>query len=129
MQMQPRNRIVTNWRTPFFPMGDPIIVPVGPDTAADEIPMDIPLGATTYQWTNANSFSVRFRGTIPGSRFVAVTTKTGRLWLPGTQGIRTTLSPYLASAMSVDGPYAASNPEQKAGRGFVELQYGVGGGL
>lgn len=115
---------------PFYRMGEPFRIPVGPDTADDPFPIDLSVFGTpptAFQYTNNNPFAVRLRGTRAGRDFVPVSSTTGWLWLPGSQGIRTTLVPALLSAMSVDGPYAATSPEQRAGVGFIELQYGTGG--
>ncbi|UYW34469.1 hypothetical protein [Methylorubrum extorquens] len=113
-------------QVPFYRMGEPVIIPVSPDSAGNPFEVRPPPDATCFQYTNNNPFAVRLCGTREGQDFVAVTAHTGWLWMPATQGIRTTLKPILLSAMSVDGPYAATAPEQKAGVGFLELQYGTG---
>lgn len=113
-------------QVPFYRMGEPILIPVSPDSAGTPVEVVLPPGATCFQYTNNNPFSVRLCGTREGLDFIPVTARTGWLWMPGTQVIRTTLRPVLLSAMSVDGPYAATSQEQKAGTGILELQYGTG---
>jgi hypothetical protein len=111
---------------PFFRMGEPLLIPVSPNSAAVPFTVVMPPNSTTFQFTNNNPFAVRLCGTRVDQDFVMVTGATGWLWMPGTQGIRTTLNPKFLSVMSVDGPYAATSPDQKAGTGFIELQYGTG---
>lgn len=113
-------------QVPFYRMGEPFVIPVSPTSAADEFPIAVPEGAMCFQWTNNNPFSVRLRGRRQGGAFTPVTAKTGWLWLPGTQGVRSSLMPISVSAMSVDGPNASVQAAQKAGSGFIELQYGMG---
>lgn len=126
MQLGGAASVPTGPQVPFYRMGEPVIIPVSPDSAGNPVAVRLPPNATCFQYTNNNPFAVRLCGTREGRPFVAVTSSTGWLWMPGTQGIRTTLKPVFVSAMSVDGPYAASTPEQKAGTGFIELQYGAG---
>jgi hypothetical protein len=111
---------------PFYRIGEPVVIPVSPDSADEPFEMVVPDKATSFQFTNRNPFAVRLRGTKVGQPFVQVTPTTGWLWLPGTQGIRSTVRPALVSVMSVDGPYGATSTEQRAGSGFIELQYGMG---
>lgn len=111
---------------PFYRIGEPLVIPVGPNTANDPFEVNLAVGVTAFQYTNNNPFAVRLCGTRPGRAFVPVTATTGWLWMPGTSRIYTSLIPAFVSAMSVDGPYATSSPDQKAGVGFVELQYGTG---
>ncbi len=112
---------------PFYRMGEAFRIPVSPTSGVDWFDITVPPNVTAFQWTNNNPFSVRLKGARAGvSPRVPITATTGWLWLPATQGIRTSLMPVAVSAMSVDGPYAATSPEQAAGVGFVELQYGTG---
>lgn len=117
-------------QTPFFRMGDPVVIPVSPTSANNPFPatgnVPIPPNVTTFRVTNNNPFAVRLRGNRAGMPFLAVTSTTGWLFLPGTVEIYTTVAPIQMSAMSVDGPFAASDPSQKAGTGVLELQYGTG---
>ncbi|WP_238254173.1 hypothetical protein [Methylobacterium bullatum] len=107
-------------------MGEPLIIPVGPDTADQPFKVALPANVTSFLYTNNNPFAVRLIGTRQGRPFAIVTPSTGWLWMPGTQAVRTSVRPEFVSVMSVDGPYASTSPDQKAGRGFVELQYGTG---
>lgn len=115
---------------PFFRMGEPLRIPVSPDSAGTPFPktgkVKLPPNVTTFRAINNNPFAVRLRGTREGQEFQPVTAEIGWLFLPGAVEIYTTLSPIQLSAMSVDGPYAASDDSQKAGVGFLELQYGTG---
>lgn len=116
-------------QVPFFRMGEPVIIPVSPTSGGNPYPqtgtVQIPPNVTTFRVTNNNPFSIRLRGNRqPG--FVAVTATTGWLFLPGSVEIYTTIAPLQLSAMSVDGPFAASDPSQRAGIGVLELQYGTG---
>lgn len=107
---------------PFFRIGEPIVISVSPTSAATEFSIVIPPGMTAFQYTNNNNFAVRLKGRQEGKPFVAVTKTTGWLWLPASSRIYTSLNPISVSAMSVDGPLLT----QKAGTGFIELQYGTG---
>lgn len=112
---------------PFYRMGEPVLIPVAPDSAATPVPVIVPTGATTFRYTNNNPFAVRLCGTQVGKSFNQITPTTGWLWLPGTSEIFTSLMPAFVSAMSIDGPLASIFPSQKAGSGTIELQYGTGG--
>lgn len=115
---------------PFYRMGEPFPVPVAPEgdpECGDEFMLALPRNVTSFMYTNNNPFAVRLRGRRDGQPFVRITKTSGWLWLPGTSRVFTSLRPISLSAMSVDGPNAAVQAAQRAGRGFVELQYGVGG--
>jgi hypothetical protein len=111
---------------PFYRMGEPYRIPVSPGSAGDRFDVALPPNATSFRIVNANPFAVRLRGTKVGQDFQPVTPDSGWLFLPGTEGIYTTLGPIAVSVMSVDGPYVASDPNQKAGSGILEMQYGTG---
>jgi hypothetical protein len=115
---------------PFFRMGEPLIIPVSPTSGIKPYPetgtLTLPPNVTTFRAINPNPFAVRLRGTRAGQPFNAVTSATGWLFLPGSVEVYTTLNPAQLSAMSVDGPFAATDPAQKAGVGVLELQYGTG---
>lgn len=114
--------------TPFFRMGEPVRIPVTP-TSGNIAFTDfvLPPNVTTFQVTNNNPFSVRLRGTRQGQSFRPVDATVGWCWPPGYVGVHGTLYPVAMAAMSVDGPMGAFDPAQKAGDGFIELQYGTGG--
>lgn len=107
---------------PFYRIGEPFLIPVSPTSAGTEFPIAVPEGMTAFQYTNNNDFSVRLKGRSKGKPFVPVTAQTGWLWLPASSRIYTSLQPISISAMSVNGP----SPLQRAGTGFIELQYGTG---
>lgn len=111
---------------PFFRLGEPFVIPVSPASADNEFAIQPPEGATVFQYTNNNPFSVRLRGTGQGKAFVQVSATTGWLWLPGTSRIYTSVMPRAVSVMSVDGPNASVQTAQRAGSGVIELQYGIG---
>lgn len=115
---------------PFFRMGEPLRIPVSPTSGGNQFPasgnLTLPSGCTTFRIANNNPFAVRLKGTRQGQNFQSVSSTTGWLFMPGAVEIYTTTQPILLSAMSVDGPFAASDPTQKAGEGFLELQYGTG---
>lgn len=111
---------------PFYRMGEPNIIPVSPTSAINQFTIVRPKNATSFRIINNNPFAVRLAGTPTGKPFVLVTTTTGWLWMPGVEAIYGTVNPLLVSAMSVDGPFAATDPTQKAGVGVLELQYGTG---
>lgn len=115
---------------PFFRMGEPVRIPVAPDSGATPFPatgmLQMPPNVTTFRMTNNNPFGIRLRGTRSGQSFISVTSTTGWLFMPGEIGVYTSVYPVQLAAMSVDGPFAATDPSQKAGVGFLELQYGTG---
>ena len=115
---------------PFFRMGEPLMIPVSPTSGVNPFPstgtLILPPNVTTFRIANNNPFAVRLRGTRQGQSFQPVTLTTGWLFMPGAVEIYTTTQPTLMSAMSVDGPFAVSDPGQKAGTGILELQYGTG---
>lgn len=111
---------------PFYRMGEPNIIPVGPTSASNQFTIVRPKNATSFRIVNNNPFAVRLVGTPAGKAFVQVTSTTGWLWMPGVEAIYGTVSPLLVSVMSVDGPFGAFDPAQKAGTGVLELQYGTG---
>lgn len=115
---------------PFFRMGEPLRIPVAPDSQNNPFPktgtVELPPNVTTFRVTNNNPFAVRLRGTRTGQAFAPVAADKGWLFMPGATEIYTTVQPAQLSAMSVDGPYAATDDSQKAGIGFLELQYGTG---
>lgn len=118
--------------TPFFRMGEPFRLPVSPTSGVNRFPsattdLVIPPHVTTFRVTNNNPFCVRMRGQQPDAPFVAVTATTGWLFLPGTTEVLGSKYPIALTVMSVDGPLAASDDTQKAGTGFLEMQYGTGG--
>ena len=116
--------------TPFFRMGEPLVIPVSPTSASAPFPatgtVTVPANATTFRIVNPNPFSVRLRGIKAGQGFQAVTSTTGWLFLPGAAEIYGTVNPVQISVMSVDGPLASSDKAQRAGTGILELQYGSG---
>lgn len=111
---------------PFYRIGEPIIILVSPTSAGNRVGVQVPAGATAFQYVNNNPFAVRLCGTRSGGDFKQVTAETGWLWLPLEKGIRTSLVPAFVSAMSVDS-WSATGSKMKAGTGFIELQYGTGG--
>jgi len=117
-------------QVPFFRMGEPVRILVSPTSGSTPYPesgnVPIPPNVTTFRVTNNNPFAIRLKGTRQGQSFQPVTSTTGWLFLPGSVEIYTTVAPIQMAAMSVDGPFAASDPSQKAGTGFLELQYGTG---
>jgi len=118
--------------TPFFRMGEPFRLPVSPTSGIDRFPsatadLAIPPNVTTFRVTNNNPFAVRMRGQQPGADFVPVTATTGWLFLPGVTEVLGTKYPIALTVMSVDGPLGSTDDTQKAGIGFLEMQYGTGG--
>lgn len=111
---------------PFYRMGEPNIIPVSPTSASNQFTIVRPKNATSFRIVNNNPFAVRLRGTATGQSFQIVSTTTGWLWMPGVEAIYETVSPVFVSVMSVDGPFGAFDPAQKAGTGVLELQYGTG---
>lgn len=115
---------------PFFRMGEPIRLPVSPTSGSDRFDLTgankIPPNVTTFMVWNNNPFPCRLRGTREGQTFQAVTPTTGWVLWPGSNGPFTTLSPIALATLSIDGPFAASDTAQKAGVGWLELQYGTG---
>ena len=115
---------------PFFRMGDPLLIPVSPTSGSNPFPANgnvpIPANVTTFRIVNCNPFAIRLKGTKAGQAFQQVTATTGWLFLPGAVEIYTTTQPIQMSAMSFNGPFAATDPAQVAGVGFLELQYGTG---
>lgn len=115
---------------PFYRMGEPVRVEVKPEsdpTYGEELFIELPPNVNAFQYTNNNPFAVRLRGRREGKPFQRITPSTGWLWLPGTSRVYTSLMPISLSAMSVDGPNASVQAAQRAGYGWVELQYGIGG--
>jgi hypothetical protein len=111
---------------PFYRIGEPAVIPFSPTSANTEVPVTVPDGATSFQYTLNAPCAVRFRGRLGSAAFVPVTTTTGWLWLPGTARVYTSLQPVSVSIMSVDGPNASVQAAQKACSGTLELQYGTG---
>jgi hypothetical protein len=111
---------------PFYRIGEPVLVPFTPTSGGTEVPVTVPAGATSFQYTLNAPCAVRFKGRLPGRPFVPLTSTTGWLWLPGTSRVYTSLQPVSVSAMSVDGPNASVQAAQKACTGTLELQYGTG---
>ena len=126
--------IPTSANIPFYRMGEPIRIPVSPDSGNTPFPLSgtitLPPNVTAFMVTNLNPFPVRLKGTRMLSSgepqaFQPVTATTGWVFMPGMTGPFTTLKPVQMAAMSVDGPFASTDPSQKAGSGWIELQYGV----
>lgn len=113
-------------QVPFFRMGEPYRIAVSPSSGSKRVDVVLPPNTTSFRIVNNNPFAVRLRGTRLGQDFAMVTAETGWLFLPGTEGIYTTVNPAAVSVMSVDGPYVLSDPNQKAGSGILEMQYGTG---
>lgn len=111
---------------PFYRIGEPAVIPFTPTSGNVEVPVTVPAGATSFQYTNNNPCSVRFRGRLQGAPFVALTSTTGWLWLPGASRVYTSLQPISVVAIGVDGPNASVQTAQKACSGTIELQYGTG---
>ena len=115
---------------PFYRMGEPFRIPVSPTSGNDPFPssgtLTLPPNVNCFLVTNLNPFPVRLRGTRDGQTFNPVTATTGWVFMPGVSGPFTTVAPIKMAVVSVDGPFAASDPTQKAGSGWVELQYGAG---
>lgn len=111
---------------PFYRVGEPIIIPFTPTSGDVEVPITVPAGATSFQYTLNAPCAARFKGRSAGKPFVPVTLTTGWLWLPGTSRVYTSLQPASVSAMGVDGPNASVQAAQKACSGTIEIQYGTG---
>lgn len=111
---------------PFYRMGEPVRMQVSPTSASTPVPVTLPPNVTSFMVNNLNPFPCRLRGTRQGGTFNAVSDTTGWVFMPGVSGPFTTVSPAFVSAQSVDGPFAKSDPNQKAGIGWLELQYGTG---
>jgi hypothetical protein len=120
------NTLIPVANIPFYRMGEPLIIPVSPTSAATPVSVTIPRNATAFRIVNPNPFSVRLCGSTDADNFIQVTPITGWLWLPCVEAVYSTLMPVLMSAMSVDGPMAAFDARQKAGIGVLEMQYGAG---
>lgn len=117
--------------TPFFRMGEPVRLLATPTSGNTRFPaagtdFDLPPNVTTFRATNNNPFAIRMRGYPANVAFTPVTPEIGHLFLPGSCEIFTTRYAVAWSVMSIDGPMAAFDPSQKAGTGFLELQYGTG---
>jgi hypothetical protein len=111
---------------PFYRIGEPAVIPFTPASGGVEVAVSVPAGATSFQATVNAPCAVRLRGKLAGAAFVAVTSTTGWLWMPGTSRVYTSLQPLSVAAMGVDGPNASVQAAQKACSGTVELQYGTG---
>lgn len=116
--------------TPFFRMGEPIRLLATPTSGSTKFPetgtLQLPPHVTTFRVTNNNPFGIRLIGTREGQSYQACTPTTGYLFMPGCTEIYGTRYPLDLSVISVDGPFAATDPAQKAGTGYLEMQYGSG---
>lgn len=116
--------------TPFFRMGEPIRLLATPSSGNTKFPetgtLQLPPNVTTFRVTNNNPFAIRLIGTRDGQDYQPCTPTTGYLFMPGCTEIYGTRYPLDLTVLSVDGPFAATDPSQKAGTGYLELQYGSG---
>lgn len=115
---------------PFFRMGDPIRVLATPTSGGDRFDLTgaikLPPNVTSFMAWNNNPFPIRLKGTFQGQSFQPVTGTTGLVFYPGGNGPFTTRNPIAYAVQSIDGPFAGSDPAQKAGTGWIEMQYGTG---
>lgn len=117
---------------PFQRLANPFVLPVGPDTAGNEMMIAddprFPKNATSFLFVNPNPFWVRLRGTQPGQTFTPVTATTGWLFPPGFFGVFKTQNPKSVSVMAVAKPgYPLTDENGQPYTGCtVELAYGGG---